>query len=149
MLNLSEISNAIITPHHKEFETLLKNSGYSKLNNIKDMGKKVKELSQGKYIGNNVIILKGETDYVLSSRKILCNKTGNPGMTKAGTGDVLAGLCTGFLAQDKKRNLLQAAINATYYNGSIGDILLKKKKGFNFLASDMVEEIERAIRKGF
>jgi len=65
-------------------------------------------------------------------------------MSKAGTGDVLAGLTAGFLAQSK--NLIQSAINAAYYNGLIGDILLKKKKGFTYLASDMVEEIKKILK---
>ncbi len=62
-------------------------------------------------------------------------------MTKGGTGDVLAGLCAGFLAQSK--DSMQSAINASYFNKKIGDILLKKKKGFTYLASDMVSEIKR------
>ena len=66
---------------------------------------------------------------------------GNAGMTKGGTGDVLAGLCAGFLAQT--RDLEQSAVNAAYFNGLIGDILLKRKKGFTYLASDMAEEIKR------
>ena len=90
---------------------------------------------------NNIILLKGRIDIIISKDKILYNKTGNAGMTKGGTGDVLAGLCAGFLAQSK--DLLQSSINAAYFNGLIGDILLKKKKGFTYLASDMVEEIKR------
>ena len=66
-------------------------------------------------------------------------------MTKGGTGDVLAGLAAGFLAQSK--DLLQSAVNAAYYNGLIGDILLKRKKGFTYLASDMVGEIKRVLKK--
>ena len=34
-----------------------------------------------------------------------------------------------------------SAINAAYFNGLAGDILLKKKKGFTYLASDLVTEI--------
>ena len=66
-------------------------------------------------------------------------------MTKAGTGDVLAGLCAGFLAQS--RNLQQSAVNATYFCGLIENILLKKKRGFTYLASDMVKEIKRVLTK--
>ena len=66
-------------------------------------------------------------------------------MTRGGTGDVLAGLCAGFLAQSK--NLLQSAKNAAYINGMIGDILLKKKRGFTYLASDMVEEIKKMANR--
>ena len=62
-------------------------------------------------------------------------------MTKGGTGDVLAGLCAGFLAQSK--GMLQSAVNASYFNKKIGDVLLKKKKGFTYLASDMAEEIKK------
>ena len=94
-------------------------------------------------IKNNIIIVTGPVDVIISKNRILYNKTGNAGMTKGGTGDVLAGLAAGFLAQNK--NLLQSAINATYINGLIGDILLKKKKGFTYLASDMVEEIKKII----
>jgi NAD(P)H-hydrate epimerase len=90
---------------------------------------------------NNVILLKGKIDIIISKDKVFFNKTGNAGMTKGGTGDVLAGLCAGFLSQSK--DLLQSAINAAYFNGLIGNILLKKKKGFTYLASDMVDEIKR------
>jgi NAD(P)H-hydrate epimerase len=74
----------------------------------------------------------------------LLAKGGNPGMAKVGTGDVLAGLCAGFLGQSK--DLLQSAVNASYFNKLIGNILLKKKKGFSYLASDMVSEIQRIVK---
>lgn len=78
---------------------------------------------------------------------ILKNTTGNPGMTKAGTGDVLAGLTAGFLAQGYPLN--KAALNATYINGKLGDIQ-KEKKGYSYIASDLIkdkEETEKIIKK--
>jgi len=131
-IRLQDVNNSILTPHQKEFEILLKNSKLNK-NNFK------------KYLRNNIIVLKGLVDQIISKNKIHYNKTGNAGMSKAGTGDVLAGLTAGFLAQNK--NLLQSAINAAYFNGLIGDILLKKKKGYTYLASDMVEEIKKIVGK--
>ncbi|MBD3164250.1 NAD(P)H-hydrate dehydratase [Candidatus Woesearchaeota archaeon] len=128
-LSLEDVNNSIITPHKKEFATLMKNSQVSS-----------GEVLQ-KSLRNNVIILKGKTDQIMYKGEILYNKTGNAGMTKAGTGDVLAGLAAGFYAQAK--NALEAAKLAAYYNGLIGDILLKRKKGFTYLASDMVNEIKR------
>ncbi len=101
----------------------------------------IKKTTQKFLNKNNIILLKGKIDVIISKDKILMARGGNAGMTKGGTGDVLAGLCAGFLAQSK--NLLQSAVNASYFNKKIGDILLKKKKGFTYLASDMVEEIER------
>ncbi|HLC74644.1 MAG TPA: NAD(P)H-hydrate dehydratase [Candidatus Nanoarchaeia archaeon] len=128
MLRLQDISNAIITPHAREFEMLLENSGV-----VRDEAKD--------YVGSNVILLKGWIDQIISGDKVTKVKGGNPGMSKAGTGDVLAGLCAGFLAQS--RQIFESAEAAAHINKKIGELLLTKKKGYSFIASDMVEEISR------
>ncbi|MFH2028256.1 MAG: NAD(P)H-hydrate dehydratase, partial [Nanoarchaeota archaeon] len=129
-IRLQDVRNSILTPHHGEFKILLKNSGLSDKNFRKQLG-------------SNVILLKGKVDEIITSSNTYYNKTGNPGMTKAGTGDVLAGLCVGFLSQGL--SLVQSVVNAAYFNGMVGDILLKKKKGYTYLASDMAEEIKRIL----
>lgn len=151
-ISMNDAENSIITPHSKELEYFLINSKIkksiiNKINNTKKIQEKsqlIKKITQKFLNKSNIILLKGKIDTIISKNKIFCNKTGNAGMTKGGTGDVLAGLCAGFLAQSK--DILQSAINAAYFNGLIGDILLKKKKGFTYLASDMAEEI-KGIRK--
>ena len=148
-ISVNDCENSIITPHAKELEYFLINSKINKstikqFNNEKNTEKKsklIKKTTQKFLSKNNIILLKGKIDIIISKDKIFYNKTGNAGMTRGGTGDVLAGLCAGFLAQSK--DLLQSAINAVYFNGLIGDILLKKKKGFSYLASDMVNEIKK------
>jgi hydroxyethylthiazole kinase-like uncharacterized protein yjeF len=134
-ISIDDTNNAIITPHKREMEILLENSS------LGNMG--AKEIQ--KITKDNIIILKGQIDQIITKQKIYTNKTGNQGMTKGGTGDVLAGLCAGFLAQSKDK--LKSAKAATYLNGRIGDILLKKKKGYSFIASDMVEEIGKISKK--
>jgi NAD(P)H-hydrate epimerase len=129
-ISLDDIDNTILTPHHKEFDLLLKNT------NIKEKNLKNK-------IKNNIIINKGKIDFVITKKITLKNRTGNEGMTKGGTGDVLAGLAAGFLAQ--KLSPLQSAINAAYINGKIGDYL-KSKKGYSFIASDLIEDYNKIIR---
>ncbi|PIS05517.1 MAG: NAD(P)H-hydrate dehydratase [Candidatus Buchananbacteria bacterium CG10_big_fil_rev_8_21_14_0_10_42_9] len=133
-VRIQDVDNAILTPHHKEFELLLKNS-------------KLTERNFQKYLKYNIVIVKGAVDTIYTRGKIFKNKTGNPGMTKGGTGDVLAGLAVGFLAQSG--DLLQSAINATFFNGLIGDILFKKHKGYSYLASDMVDEIKAMRSRNF
>ncbi|MBS3135684.1 NAD(P)H-hydrate dehydratase [Candidatus Woesearchaeota archaeon] len=123
---------SILTPHSRELEILMKNS------NVKSIDKLQRILR------DNVIIAKGSIDRIITKDKVYYNKTGNAGMTKAGTGDVLAGLAAGFYAQTK--DAIMAAKMAAYYNGMIGDILLRKKKGFTYLASDMVGEIKRICK---
>lgn len=152
-ISMDDCENSIITPHSKELEYFLLNSKISKtmlnkINNEADIIKKsrlIKKITQKLLDKNNIILLKGKVDAIISKDEILLVKGGNAGMTKGGTGDVLAGLCAGFLSQSK--NLLQSAINASYFNKKIGDILLKKKKWFTYLASDMVEEIKKINHK--
>ena len=148
-ISMDDCENSILTPHSKELEYFLVNSKIGKkiiegINNEKNVeikSKKIKAVAKKFLEKNNVILLKGKIDCIISKNKIYYVKGGNAGMTKGGTGDVLAGLCAGFLAQSE--DLEQSALNASYFNKLIGDILLKKKKGFTYLASDMVEEIRR------
>ena len=153
-ISMDGCENSIITPHAKELGYFLLNSRINKtvinkINNEKNIIKKsrlIKSITQKFLDKTNIILLKGKIDIIISKNKILYIKGGNAGMAKGGTGDVLAGLCAGFLAQSK--DILQSSINSSYFNKKIGDILLKKKKGFTYLASDMVEEI-RKVRAHF
>ncbi len=150
-VNVDDLQNSIITPHIKELELFLKNSNkhylIKKIKKEKTLQKKVSLIKDDlkEFLAkNNIILLKGSIDVIISKNKTYYNKTGNPGMTKAGTGDVLAGLCLGFVAQGL--SLEQSAVNAAYFSGLIGDILLKRKKGYFYLASDMVDEIKRVLK---
>jgi NAD(P)H-hydrate epimerase len=129
-VKLQQVSHAILTPHRGEYAALLKNA-------------KLKERSLQQHLGSNVLLKKGPVDAIMAKGKIAYNKTGNPGMAKAGTGDVLAGLCAGFLAQ--KLSLFDAACLAAYINGLAGD-RLKEKRGYSFIASDLWEEIKKMKR---
>jgi NAD(P)H-hydrate epimerase len=80
----------------------------------------------------------------MDKHRVKLNKTGNPGMTVGGTGDILAGLCAGFLAQSK--NLFDSAYNAALINGKVGDSLFRKK-GYGFTASDFISLIPEIIDK--
>jgi len=71
---------AIITPHHLEFKTLF---------NLEPTLENTQIVAQ-KF--NLTILLKGEKDYVLNKMETVQIDGGNVGMTKGGTGDVLAGL---------------------------------------------------------
>ncbi len=130
-VKLQDVKNSILTPHGKEFEMLLKNSG-------------IKEKDLQKNLNNNVIVVTGPIDKIISKNKIRYNKTGNEGMTVGGTGDVLAGLAVGFLAQGYSQ--IDSACWAAYINGRLGD-MLKKKKGYSFIASDLVEDLKKIMKQ--
>ncbi|MBI2112214.1 NAD(P)H-hydrate dehydratase [Candidatus Woesearchaeota archaeon] len=145
-LSFKDFSNTILTPHETELEMMLVNSNKEfllpklKASNAKEKA----EILQGnlRYFlqNDNVLLVKGATDIIISKNKIAYNRTGNQGMTKAGTGDILAGLVVGFLA--KTKDMFKSAVAASYINGFVGDVLLKKKKGYTFIASDILEDLE-------
>jgi len=144
-LSFKEFHNSLLTPHWKEMEIMIANSNKDfllpKLRSSNP--KEAAEILQGnlKYFlqNNNVLLIKGPTDIIISKNKIALNKTGNPGMAKAGTGDVLAGIAAGLLS--KTKDLFKSAVAASYLNGYVGDLLLKKKKGYTFIASDIIEDL--------
>ncbi|MBU0457159.1 MAG: NAD(P)H-hydrate dehydratase [Nanoarchaeota archaeon] len=146
-LSFKEFSNSIITPHETELEMMLINSKKEfilpklKQSNAKEKADTLQGNLRYFLQNNNVLLVKGATDVIISRNKVVYNRTGNQGMTKAGTGDILAGLAVGFLA--KTKDLFKSAVAAAYINGYVGDLLLKKKKGYSFIASDIVEDFNK------
>jgi len=122
-------NNIIITPHAAEFQFLFGIPG--NVNNVKIMAQKYQ----------CTIVLKGAKDVICNSQKIYYNKGGNAGMTKGGTGDVLAGLITALAA---KNNLLSAAFYGSFFNKKAGEALYKKV-GFYFNATDLANELPKTI----
>lgn len=123
--------NVLITPHHKEFQTLF---------GIEADEKSV-QWAADQY-GIN-ILLKGEKDIVASTTKCVEVVGGSEGMTKGGTGDVLAGLTAALAC---KNDLFLAAQAASYINKKAGESLAKRV-GVYFNASDLVDEIPHVMKE--
>jgi len=127
--------NFVLTPHEREFYVLtginVKNKSLKeKIKAVKSSAKKLKA----------IIVLKGNTDIISDGKNIALNKTGNPYMTKGGTGDTLAGILGSLLAQGNSPFIASCA--AAYMNGKAGDIAAKKKKQA-FMSTDLIESIYR------
>jgi NAD(P)H-hydrate epimerase len=127
---------SIITPHLKEFETLF-GADISSLS-IEDRGSKVSEMAE-KY--GLVILSKGEVDIVSDGSQTVFVAGGNSGMTKGGTGDVLAGLTAALYA---KNDAFVSACAASYINKKAGESL-EKTMGIYFNASDLANEIPKIL----
>lgn len=134
---LKKLNQVILTPHKKEFAYLFKKQLPSKTNQRLDL---LKKLAQ-KY--GCIFVLKSQKDIICSSEQCLINTTGNVGMTKGGTGDVLAGLIAALAC---KNNMFLAAAVGTYINGLAGDELFKQV-GPYFNATDLGEEIPKTMAK--
>jgi hydroxyethylthiazole kinase-like uncharacterized protein yjeF len=111
--------NYIITPHQKEFLYLQK--------------------MQEKF--NCLVLLKGTEDEVFFNNQNIKIPGGNAGMTKGGTGDVLAGLIAALYCTHDQ---LTSAVIGSYINKKAGDSLYKKV-GPYFNASDLVDEVPKVF----
>lgn len=115
--------NMIITPHQKEFNLL----------NQKSHDKKIPA----------TILLKGPIDQIIYSGETFSITGGNAGMTKGGTGDVLAGLVAALYC---KNDAVSSCIVASYVNKKAGDQLFKKSGPF-FNASDLIAVVPEIMWK--
>lgn len=94
---------------------------------------------------NCVVLLKGATTCISNGRETRLNTTGNAGLAKGGSGDVLAGLITGLLTQGLSP--LDAASCGAYLLGASADVALDLLKERMLLARDVVGAIEQTIEK--
>ncbi|MFC1674701.1 NAD(P)H-hydrate dehydratase [Candidatus Omnitrophota bacterium] len=130
----------VLTPHPGEMSRL---TGASTKAVAKNRRKAAKKLARDYRV---TVVLKGHNTVVADCRgNLYVNKTGNPGMAKGGSGDVLAGMIGAFLGQGLKA--FAAAKYAVYLHGLAGDLAAKKKTQVGMIATDIIKEIPAAIRK--
>lgn len=123
----------VLTPHAREFEQL---TGADLPSDIK--GRAQQARAAARELGCTVL-LKAWVDVIASPEgEVSLNRTGNPGMTVGGTGDVLAGIVGGFLAQGAEP--FRAAVAGAWACGRAGDLCFREK-GYWFLASDLLEKL--------
>jgi NAD(P)H-hydrate epimerase len=86
------------------------------------------------------LVLKGVPTIIATpSDQVYINATGNPGMAKGGTGDVLTGMIAGFLSQTM--DPVKAAILGVFMHGLAGDIAACETGLHALMATDIIEKI--------
>jgi NAD(P)H-hydrate epimerase len=90
----------------------------------------------------HAVLVKGAYDVITDGEALRVNRTGNPGMTVGGTGDVLAG-AVGALACTQSP--LQAAAIGAYANGRAGDLVVDER-GYGLVATDLIDRLPEALR---
>lgn len=162
ILNKSK-AKIVLTPHMMEFKRL-----YDGINNVGATHReptsvgastespdfdnfKKNSLTYAKEFVKNynvTLLLKGPTTYILSkdtSIKISAVDRGTPGMSTAGSGDVLSGIITGLLGYINDNH--DAAVAAAYINGLAGELAAKDVGEISMTASDTVKHIPDAIKQ--
>ncbi|GAA8343254.1 NAD(P)H-hydrate dehydratase [Helicobacter pylori] len=128
----------ILTPHPKEFLSLLKSVGIniSMLELLDNKLEIARDFSQ-KY-PKVVLLLKGANTLIAHQGRIFINNLGSVALAKAGSGDVLAGLIVSLLSQNYTP--LDAAINASLAHALAG---LEFKNNYALVPLDLIEKIKR------
>lgn len=129
-------AGSILTPHVGEFDRLFgkHDDSFARFQTV-----------QKKAVAMNcVIVLKGaHSTIAFPDGSIVFNSSGNPGMAKAGSGDVLTGMITSFLAQGYSPQV--AARLGVFVHGIAGDIAAETRSETGIVARDIIEGIAEAL----
>lgn len=129
--------NTILTPHPGEFDRLTGPSDDSYTRLLKQ-----KELSSTYSI---IVVLKGAfTRISLPGGQCFINSTGNPGLAKGGSGDILTGMILAFLSQGYEP--WQAAVTGAYLHGLCADLALEDQSQESLLPTDLLNYTGQAFK---
>ncbi|MBQ8458758.1 NAD(P)H-hydrate dehydratase [bacterium] len=134
-----QLKNVILTPHPKEAARLL---GVNLEYVLSDLEKSAKLITE-KY--HCTTVLKTHKTFVCApdGRKYM-NNTGNNALAKAGSGDVLAGMISGLMAQGM--DLFEGACLGVYLHGLCADLAREKLTEYSVMAEDLISFIPNAIK---
>jgi NAD(P)H-hydrate epimerase len=125
-------SQTILTPHIGEWGRLAGKS----LNDFERL-EQVKAFSQKH---DCIVVLKGRYTFIATpGGKCYFNGSGNSGLAKAGTGDVLTGIITSYLAQGYTPT--EAALLGVYVHGHAADEAIKTINIDSLMASDVIDQL--------
>lgn len=139
---LSNTLPMIVTPHPGELSKFTGRSvGSSRSERISAAAKFAK-------LYRVICVLKGSGTVVSDGVRSYVNPTGNPGMARGGSGDVLSGLIGALIGQfGTSLYLLRASCIGVYVHGLAGDLAAAQKSRIAMLPGDLAERIPSAFKK--
>jgi ADP-dependent NAD(P)H-hydrate dehydratase len=133
-------AKVILTPHPGEMKRL-----WSGLFREPLPDQRQQQAAQLAQHTNTTVVLKGAGTVVTDGEKVYINKTGNPGMATAGSGDVLTGVITALLGQGLSD--FDAAVLGVYIHGLAGDIAADKMGQIGMITTDIIDSLPEAFLK--
>lgn len=126
----------VLTPHDGEFARLAcRPVGEDRLGSAREFAQ----------VHGCILVLKGHrTITALPNGAAFVNTTGNPGMAKGGSGDVLAGMLCALLGQGLEPG--RAAVTAVYLHGWAGDRCAQMLGEYSMTPTDLVEALPQAFQ---
>jgi len=131
---------SVITPHVGEFDRL-----FGKSETSFERLEKLKENAQ-KY-GLHIVLKGAHTMIADTEGRVFFNTTGNPGMAKGGSGDVLTGIIGGLLAQSN--DPFVAAVCGVYVHGLAADLGVSDISELALMPTDIIDNLGAAFKQAF
>jgi NAD(P)H-hydrate epimerase len=127
----------IITPHDGEF---------ARLGGDLSDGDRLSAARKFAMIYGCLLVLKGHcTIIALPDGEVFLNTTGNSGMAKGGSGDVLSGMILSLIGQGI--HPVKAAVAAVWLHGRAGDLAAQEKGEYGMTPTDLLEQIPYALKE--
>ncbi len=124
----------ILTPHEGEFSRLVPDFTHDRREEFAENFAK---------INNCILVLKGHRTVTATPDGLFINTTGNPGMAKGGSGDVLSGIITSLIGQGIPCD--RAAYTAVWLHGAAGDLAAKTYGEYSMTPTDMLCTLKSVI----
>lgn len=139
ILKILDKKNLILTPHPKEFISLLKITNLANItvSQLQENRFKYVEIFCDKY-PDVTLLLKGANVIIGKKNRFFINPYGNSTLSKGGSGDVLSGLIGALLAQNY--SCLESAINASLAHTKLA--LNYKGANFSLIPEDLIKGIK-------
>jgi NAD(P)H-hydrate epimerase len=144
MEKMTEVAKAgrtiVLTPHPGEMARLMRKTVKEIQSNRLDMAR---VFARDKGV---MLVLKGSRTLIAHpDGRVAVNTSGNPGMAKGGSGDMLTGITAGLLAQfpDEPGRAVEAAV---YLHGLAADLAVDDADEHTLLATDSLKYFSRAFR---
>lgn len=129
----------ILTPHEGEFSKITGSS-------VEEIGRHREKFARDFAKKHNLtLVLKGNETVVTDGEKVYINKSGNPGMATAGSGDVLSGIVSALF---KNLDPYDAASLGVYIHGTAGDFAKDIYGEESMTATDILENIYKVFKYG-
>lgn len=134
--------NAVLTPHPAELGRLLDMSVAQVMSDRLGAARSLARKTGA------VVVAKGYPTFIVSPEdKVCASYTGNAGLSKGGSGDVLTGVISGICTSNKGKRLFESACAGVYIFGAAADITAGEMSMTGMLPSDVIARLPFAFKQ--